>query len=115
MKTSIWSAYADINLLQVKRGVKFGEGDGTVPLLSLGAMSVRGWTEPRWNPAGIKVITKGWSAACGLEDLTKIALIEFKHEPEALDLRGGARTWVVDRLTLPVIQLILALLQRRSH
>ncbi|KAI5452560.1 phospholipid:diacylglycerol acyltransferase [Naganishia albida] len=60
---------------EVKKGVKFGEGDGTVPLLSLGAMCVRGWKDPKWNPAGIKVVTK-----------------EFKHEPEALDLRGGART-----------------------
>ncbi|KAJ9116112.1 hypothetical protein QFC20_000789 [Naganishia adeliensis] len=58
---------------EVKKGVKFGEGDGTVPLLSLGAMCVRGWKDPKWNPAGIKVITK-----------------EFKHEPEALDLRGAA-------------------------
>lgn len=45
--------------IQVKKGVKFGEGDGTVPLLSLGAMCVRGWKDPKWNPAGIKVITKG--------------------------------------------------------
>ncbi|KAJ9099878.1 hypothetical protein QFC21_003883 [Naganishia friedmannii] len=63
------------SLPAVRRGVKFGEGDGTVPLLSLGAMCVRGWKDQKWNPAGIKVITK-----------------EFKHEPEALDLRGGART-----------------------
>ena len=34
-----------------------GEGDGTVSLLSLGAMCVEGWKRKRWNPAGIKVIT----------------------------------------------------------
>ncbi len=34
-----------------------GEGDGTVSLLSLGAMCVEGWKRPRWNPAGIKVTT----------------------------------------------------------
>lgn len=34
-----------------------GEGDGTVSLLSLGAMCVEGWKRERWNPAGIKVIT----------------------------------------------------------
>lgn len=34
-----------------------GEGDGTVSLLSLGAMCVEGWKKPRWNPAGIKVTT----------------------------------------------------------
>lgn len=42
---------------QVKNGVKFGEGDGTVSLLSLGAMCTEGWKRKRWNPAGIKVIT----------------------------------------------------------
>ena len=34
-----------------------GEGDGTVSLLSLGAMCVEGWKRKRWNPGGIKVIT----------------------------------------------------------
>jgi hypothetical protein len=59
----------------VSRGVAYGEGDGTVPLLSLGAMCVKGWKDDRWNPARIPVITH-----------------EFKHEPEGLDLRGGAKT-----------------------
>ncbi len=42
---------------QVRNGVKLGEGDGTVSLLSLGAMCVEGWKRKRWNPAGIKVTT----------------------------------------------------------
>jgi len=42
---------------QVRNGVKLGEGDGTVSLLSLGAMCVEGWKRKRWNPAGIKVVT----------------------------------------------------------
>ena len=42
---------------QVRNGVKFGEGDGTVSLLSLGAMCVEGWKRKRWNPAGIKIVT----------------------------------------------------------
>ena len=41
----------------VINGVKMGEGDGTVSLLSLGAMCVEGWKRERWNPAGIKVTT----------------------------------------------------------
>jgi phospholipid:diacylglycerol acyltransferase len=42
----------------VKNGVKMGEGDGTVSLLSLGAMCVEGWKKGRrWNPGGIKVVT----------------------------------------------------------
>lgn len=34
-----------------------GEGDGTVSLLSLGAMCVEGWKRKRWNPGGIKITT----------------------------------------------------------
>lgn len=44
-------------LIQVRNGVKLGEGDGTVSLLSLGAMCVEGWKRKRWNPAGIKITT----------------------------------------------------------
>ena len=42
---------------RILNGVKMGEGDGTVSLLSLGAMCVEGWKRPRWNPAGIEVTT----------------------------------------------------------
>lgn len=42
---------------KILNGVKMGEGDGTVSLLSLGAMCVDGWKRKRWNPAGIKVVT----------------------------------------------------------
>lgn len=37
--------------------MKLGEGDGTVSLLSLGAMCAEGWKRKRWNPGGIKVVT----------------------------------------------------------
>ncbi|OZJ01602.1 hypothetical protein BZG36_05278 [Bifiguratus adelaidae] len=60
----------------VQSGVKFGEGDGTVPLLSNGFMCVSGWTDHAalYNPGGVSIITK-----------------EYLHEPSesALDLRGG--------------------------
>ncbi|CAG8436445.1 3837_t:CDS:10 [Diversispora eburnea] len=60
----------------LKSGVHNGEGDGTVPLLSLGFMCSKGWNNPLYNPAKIKVITR-----------------EFEHETgAALDLRGGAKT-----------------------
>ena len=42
---------------KILNGVKMGEGDGTVSLLSLGAMCVEGWKRKRWNPAGMKVVT----------------------------------------------------------
>ncbi|KAK0454756.1 phospholipid:diacylglycerol acyltransferase [Armillaria borealis] len=59
----------------VRNGVKMGEGDGTVSLLSLGAMCVEGWKRPRWNPAGIKVTT-----------------VELPHLPVPSIPRGGANT-----------------------
>ena len=42
---------------RIVNGVKIGEGDGTVSLMSLGAMCVEGWKRKRWNPAGLKVTT----------------------------------------------------------
>ncbi|CEH17644.1 phospholipid:diacylglycerol acyltransferase [Ceraceosorus bombacis] len=59
----------------VRAGCKMGDGDGTVSLLSLGAMCVEGWKRERYNPAGIKVITH-----------------EVKHMPAAMDPRGGLTT-----------------------
>ncbi len=57
-KSWIDSAYtSETTLPKVKNGVKMGEGDGTVGLLSLGAMCVEGWKRKRWNPAGIKIKT----------------------------------------------------------
>ncbi|KAG6911172.1 hypothetical protein DXG01_003912 [Tephrocybe rancida] len=60
---------------KVRNGVKMGEGDGTVSLLSLGAMCVEGWKRPRWNPAGIKIVT-----------------VELPHRPVPSIPRGGANT-----------------------
>ena len=60
---------------QIRNGVKMGEGDGTVSLLSLGAMCVEGWKRPRWNPAGINVTT-----------------VELPHLPVPTIPRGGANT-----------------------
>ncbi|CAI2164474.1 14450_t:CDS:10 [Funneliformis geosporum] len=61
---------------KIKSGVHNGEGDGTVPLLSLGYMCTKGWENPLYNPARIKIITR-----------------EFQHEVgPAFDLRGGAKT-----------------------
>lgn len=56
-------------------GVKMGEGDGTVSLLSLGAMCVEGWKRRRWNPAGIKIVT-----------------VELPHQPVPTIPRGGGTT-----------------------
>lgn len=60
---------------KIRAGCKMGDGDGTVSLLSLGAMSVEGWKRKRYNPAGLKIVTH-----------------ELLHEPEGMDLRGGPKT-----------------------
>lgn len=41
----------------IRNGVLMGEGDGTVSLLSLGAMCVDGWKRSRYNPSRIPVVT----------------------------------------------------------
>lgn len=60
---------------KVRNGVKMGDGDGTVSLLSLGAMCVEGWKRNRWNPGGIKITT-----------------VELPHRPVPNIPRGGANT-----------------------
>ncbi|WVR06842.1 hypothetical protein IAU60_003878 [Kwoniella sp. DSM 27419] len=61
---------------EVRSGVKFGDGDGTIPVISLGSMCLKGWNgTTKWNPAGIPIVTQ-----------------EYLHSPEVLDLRGGAQT-----------------------
>ena len=60
----------------VEHGVVFGEGDGTVNLLSTGYMCARGWRDiKRYNPAGIKITT-----------------YEMPHEPDRFSPRGGPNT-----------------------
>ncbi|KAJ2752253.1 phospholipid:diacylglycerol acyltransferase, partial [Coemansia nantahalensis] len=61
-------------LPNVETGIVGGEGDGTVPLLSLGYMCAEGWRRPLFNPHGVRVVTR-----------------EFAHTPLAAfkDIRGG--------------------------
>jgi len=57
---------------QIRSGCKMSDGDGTVSLLSLGAMTSEGWKRKRYNPGGSKIIRH-----------------ELAHKPESMDLRGG--------------------------
>ncbi|KAJ2803230.1 phospholipid:diacylglycerol acyltransferase [Coemansia guatemalensis] len=63
------------HLSNVDIGIVHGEGDGTVPLLSLGYMCAAGWRKKLFNPHGVRVVTR-----------------EFVHNPLAAfkDIRGGA-------------------------
>jgi phospholipid:diacylglycerol acyltransferase len=60
-----------------KSGFIESNGDGTVPLVSLGYMCVDGWKNKKFNPHGVKIQTK-----------------EYLHNPSSIlnDLRGGEET-----------------------
>ncbi|KIX92265.1 uncharacterized protein Z520_12011 [Fonsecaea multimorphosa CBS 102226] len=60
----------------VDHGVVFGEGDGTVNLISTGYMCAKGWRGiKRYNPSNIKITT-----------------FEMPHEPDRFSPRGGPNT-----------------------
>jgi len=58
-----------------RNGVRYGDGDGSVPLVSLGYMCEGGWKSPLLNPSGAKAYTR-----------------EYRHSPTLFDLRGGEET-----------------------
>lgn len=70
-----------------------GEGDGTVSLLSLGAMCVEGWKRPRWNPAGIKITTvEVIDIEYSISSQLTVPTAQLPHQPVASIPRGGANT-----------------------
>jgi len=85
---------ANVESFQVQNGVKLGEGDGTVSLLSLGAMCVEGWKYKRWNPAGIQVTTVEVCSDKSVASLSTLSLylLQLPHRPNPAIPRGGANT-----------------------
>ena len=78
--------------IKVRNGVRIGEGDGTVSLLSLGAMCVEGWKRPRWNPSGIEITTvEVRKCATDIENLLTW-MDQLPHLPDPSIPRGGANT-----------------------
>ncbi|KAJ1657558.1 phospholipid:diacylglycerol acyltransferase [Dispira simplex] len=73
--------YIDVSMSGLTKdtdtGIRIGDGDGTVPLLSLGYMCVNGWQQDRYNPAQMPIITR-----------------EYRHNPTHIikGLRGGRET-----------------------
>lgn len=74
-----WSLATDINNAStfMENGVRKGDGDGTVPLVSLGLMCRKGWKNTKLNPGGIEIVTH-----------------ELKHDavPMYVDPRGGGKS-----------------------
>ncbi len=95
-KVGVYSRYqcCELTFDQVRNGVKLGEGDGTVSLLSLGAMCVEGWKRKRWNPAGIRIVTTEVSREFVREgSLPPMKIhIQLPHLPSPTIPRGGANT-----------------------
>ncbi|KAI8846671.1 Lecithin:cholesterol acyltransferase-domain-containing protein [Chytridium lagenaria] len=59
---------------KVVNGVLLSDGDISVPLISLGYMCANGWRRKRYNPSGIRIITrehphKSWVRPSGVPDL----------------------------------------------
>ena len=76
LNITIDNAYSTRSPRTVDHGVVFGEGDGTVNLLSTGYMCNKGWKSiKRYNPAGVKITT-----------------YEMPHEPDRFSPRGGPNT-----------------------
>lgn len=61
----------------IKDGIRYTDGDGTVPLISLGYMCARGWRTPKYNPGGMEIRVR-----------------EYVHKPVSIifDPRGGPAT-----------------------
>ncbi|KAH8828190.1 phospholipid diacylglycerol acyltransferase [Flagelloscypha sp. PMI_526] len=74
-----------MNKPNVAYGVAGGEGDGTVNLLSLGAMCVGGWKHPRWNPANISITT-----------------VELPHRPDPTLPRGAPLNEIIVKVATGV-------------
>ncbi|KAJ8537298.1 hypothetical protein ON010_g13298 [Phytophthora cinnamomi] len=65
------------DLPYVKDGLRYSDGDGTVPLVSLGLMCASGWRTKKYNPGGVDVRVR-----------------EYRHNPVSMlfDARGGPET-----------------------
>lgn len=59
----------------IQGGIQFSDGDGTVPLVSLGYMCEGGWRKERYNPSHMNITTR-----------------EYKHNPYLMWVRGGPET-----------------------
>ncbi|KAL4088137.1 hypothetical protein PRIC1_012564 [Phytophthora ramorum] len=65
------------DLPYVNNGIRYTDGDGTVPLVSLGLMCASGWRTDKYNPGGVDVRVR-----------------EYRHNPVSMlfDPRGGPET-----------------------
>ena len=71
--------------LNIRSGVKFTDGDGTVPLISLGYMCSAGWKGKRLNPGGSTIITREY-----LEVNATMAILRAATSTDHVDIMGNS-------------------------
>jgi len=69
----------------VRSGVKFTDGDGTVPLISLGFMCSAGWKGTPLNPSNAAVITREY-----LEVNATMAILRAATSTDHVDIMGNS-------------------------
>ena len=69
----------------VRSGVKFTDGDGTVPLISLGFMCSAGWKGTPLNPATAAIITREY-----LEVNATMAILRAATSTDHVDIMGNS-------------------------
>ena len=80
--------------LSIRRGVLFTDGDGTVPLLSAGYMSIKGWRSSSTGTTCSSTLTTSPLNPFGVQVFTR----EYIHEPieavsrKGINVRGGPKT-----------------------
>ncbi len=65
----ILNTTVNLEAARISHGVSLTNGDATVPLISLGFMSVKGWKHPRFNPSNVTTITREY-----FDDAAQISL-----------------------------------------
>ena len=81
---AINSSHTDLRR-NVHSGVKFTDGDGTVPLISLGFMCSAGWKGTPLNPANAAVITREY-----LEVNATMAILRAATSTDHVDIMGNS-------------------------
>ena len=81
--------------LNVRSGVKFTDGDGTVPLISLGFMCSAGWKGERLNPSGATIVTREY-----LEVNATLAILRAATSTDHVDIMGNSEIIKVRQRTV---------------
>jgi phospholipid:diacylglycerol acyltransferase len=77
---------------KTKNGVKLGNGDGTIPLLSLGYMCRNGWVDnAKLNPSAIKIRTREFENAGGLWSDINDPLRGGPNAADHVDIMGNVK------------------------